>query len=122
MAVRNRIHTINPTIIGISRSPADTVRASAPAHARVAAIFIASSRSSRVGPGITFIAAQKARIKRQTAAKSQMSSVNCDHTPPGMSGPPAVSFHCIKMENRHISNHPIHKRVQTFLFAIQYDT
>lgn len=88
MVVANTIHASSPASTGIIKYPAEMVRESAPAQARVVAIFAAINRSCRVGPGMTRSTAQKARIKRQTAAKSQMSRVTCNHTPktPGLPG------------------------------------
>lgn len=88
MVVANTMHASSPANAVMSRFPTDTVRESAPAQASVAAILTAMSRSGRVGPEMTFSAAQNARIKRQTAAKSQMSGVTRNHTPkiPGYPG------------------------------------
>ena len=53
MVVANTMHASSPASSTIIRSPAETVRARAPAQARVAATLTAISRSFSVGPGTT---------------------------------------------------------------------
>ena len=109
MVVANTMHASSPASGAIIRSPAETVRARAPAQARVAATLTAISRSFSVGPGTIRSTAQKARIKKQAAAKSQMSTIILKSPSRKFryARVPAAGYHRIRMESRAISNLPL---------------
>ena len=102
MVVANTIHASSPASTGHNQVPGRNRQGQSSRAGKGGCHVAAISRSCSVGPGTTRSTAQNARIKRQTAAKSQMSSVTCNHTPeiPGCTGSHAAGYHRIRMENR----------------------